>query len=193
MKNKLLLVLLVFCFLGFFSCDKKEIQQTQIATQEVIEIEDSAEVVKQKGISIGLENVVATGPLKAYFDLDYQPQNLEEEATDKKTKKIIEANSSDKPTTSVQPGIKDLSEYSIKYSEEKKVLKEAEKKEKIDEKLENDKSKAFIVEDWGPKRIESDNSNPSFYVIFSKPVKALSELGKEETTSDIMKIEPPLE
>ena len=51
MKNKLLLVLLVFCFLGFFSCDKKEIQQTQIATQEVIEIEDSAEVVKQKGIN----------------------------------------------------------------------------------------------------------------------------------------------
>ena len=193
MKNKLLLVLLGFCFLGFFSCDKKEIQQTQTETQEVIEIEEPAEVVKQKGISIGLENVVATGPLKAYFDLDYQPQNLEEEATDKKTKKIIEANSSDKPTTSVQPGIKDLSEYSIKYSEGKKVLKEVEKKEKIDENLENDKSKAFIVEEWGPKRIESDNSNPSFYVIFSKPVKALSELGKEETTSDIMKIEPPLD
>ena len=132
MKNKLLLVLLVFCFLGLISCDKKEIQQTQTATQEVIEIEDSAEEVKQKGISIGLENVIATGPLKAYFDLDYKPQSLEEE-TDKKTKKIIQANSSDKPTTSVQPGIKDLSEYSIKYSEEKKVLKEAEKKEKLDE------------------------------------------------------------
>ena len=72
MKKKLLLVLLGFCSLGFFSCDKKEIQQTQTETQEVIEIEEPAEVVKQKGLSIGLENVVATGPLKAYFDLDYQ-------------------------------------------------------------------------------------------------------------------------
>ena len=195
MKKRLIFVLFVLGLFCFFSCNKKEVKNdiNKIETEEEIQVEDTSyEVEKPEGTKIGADKIVSTGVLKEFFNLDYAPQSLEEEIEETQKKKTYEAKSTGKETTSVIPSIKNISEYSIKYSEEKKVIKEKEKKEPFTEELENDESVEFVIEDWGPKKIVASNKEPSLYVIFSKPVIPLSEIGVVQTESEVMKIEPPL-
>ena len=147
-----------------------------------------------KAIAVKAEGGTATyDSMLSFFKPDYTQQTpddiLEQEeqaaTTTKKSK-------NEKESTSVIPGIKKLSEYKNKYfSERKTFMTYSAKKEEIDD--EEFKGKILKVEDWGPKTsIVSEQQFPSFYVIFSQPVRSLSALDAPSDTSDIIQITPAL-
>ena len=146
-----------------------------------------------KTIAVKAEGGTATfDSMLSFFKPDYTPQapdeidtQTEEAASTKKSKK-------EKESTSVIQKIKSLSEYKIKYSKERKTfITYTPKQETVDD--EEFKGKALTVEDWGPKTsVVSEARFPSFYVIFSQPVRSLSALDAPSSTSEYVSITPQL-
>ena len=147
-----------------------------------------------KTLTVSTQGGTATyDSMLSFFKPDYTAQTpdditaVEEEAAGaaKKSKK-------EKESTSVIPAIRKLSEYKNKYSSERKIFNTyTPKKQEIeDEELKN---KTFTVEDWGPKNtVVSEAQFPTFYVIFSQPVRSLSALDAPSATSEYVSIIPPL-
>ena len=97
-------------------------------------------------------------------------------------------------TSSVIPPIRKLSDYKTQYFSQKKEIPSysVEKKEVSQEDNEL-AEKDFKVEDWGPQQtLVSEAEYPTFYVIFSQPVRALSALDQPSATSDILTITPAI-
>ena len=64
------------------------------------------------------------------------------------------------------PGIRKLSDYVTKYVTKKSALQDYKPN---DEAEEDDSTKEFFVEDWGPQgKIVAGENHPTFYVIFSR-------------------------
>ncbi len=147
-----------------------------------------------KTIAVKAENGTATfDSMLSFFKPDYStqtPDNInsgddENLTVEKKSKK-------EKESTSVIPKIRSLNEYKNKYSSERKeyVTYTPKTAEVEDEELKN---KPFTIEDWGPKTsVVSEAQFPSFYVIFSQPVRSLSALDAPSEKSDFVEITPQL-
>ena len=184
-----LLLALTTLLLPCLSCKNKNAAASATTADSSAKIKTSA----IKTIAVKAEGGTATfDSMLSFFKPDYTPQTpdeidnqAEETAAQKKSKK-------EKESTSVIQKIRNLSEYKIKYSKERKTfITYTPKQETIDD--EEFKGKALTVEDWGPKTsIVSEAKFPSFYVIFSQPVRSLTALDAPSSTSEYVSITPPL-
>ena len=147
-------------------------------------------------LSTDSTNHVDYDSVSQFFALDYTPEYpdslfAESAESQKKAKKDSKtsADAKDKSESYI-PGIRKLADYVTKYMTKKASLQDFKP---ADEPEEDDSSKEFYIEDWGPQgKIVAGENHPTFYVIFSRPVRSLQALDKPQTTSDIMSIEPPL-
>ena len=145
-----------------------------------------------------LENNVASfDSMTQFFKPDYAQetpeQNEETQSTSDSKNQGSKGKKNSKTTTSVIPGLRKLSEYLTSYSSEKKRIKLPETKKEVSQKEEDYSDRPLTVEDWGPKNsVVSEAANPSFYVIFSVPVRTLTSLDTAESAAAIMSIEPPI-
>lgn len=144
-----------------------------------------------------LENEVASfESMTNFFKPDYAtetPEQSEASADSTSKNEGAKGKKSSKPSTSFIPGIRKLSEYLTGYSSEKKRIKLPETKKTVSQKDEDYSDVDFVVLDWGPKAsIVSEAEKPSFYVIFSVPVRSLTSLDTAESAAAIMSIEPAI-
>ena len=148
-------------------------------------------------LNTNMSKLVDFDSVNKFFTLDFTPEypdtvfdnTKNQKDADKKGSKI----SADQNDTSEShiPGIRKLSDYVTKYVTKKASLQEYKPIDEPEE--EDDSTKEFFIEDWGPQgNIVGSENHPSFYVIFSRPARSLQALDKPQKTSDIMKIEPPL-
>ncbi len=152
-------------------------------------------------LSTDSSNLVDFSSLKLFFTLDFTPEypdSVFESSSPKESQKDAKKSSkssSDKSgkngkSESFIPGIRKLSDYITKYQTKKSELKNYKPEDIIEEDY---TPKEFFIEDWGPqKKIVAGENHPTFYVIFSAPVRSLQALDKPQTSSDIMTIDPPL-
>lgn len=142
-------------------------------------------------------NKVSYESMQKYFIPDYTPETPDV-IFDDNTSSGYSNNANQKHSDSVIPGLRDLKQYKTQYNTERKEipatpvieLTPEEAKESIP--TVDDKPVEFRIDDWGPYQIVSENENPTFYVSFSQPVKALTALGEPEKTSTVMSIEPEI-
>ena len=160
---------------------------------------EEAPVYKERNalkLSTDSSNYVDYDSVNKFFALDYTPEYPDSIFTDaaqnqkKSGKKALKNSDKNEESQSVIPGIRKLSDYVTKYVTKKASLQDYKPN---DEAEEDDITKQFFVEDWGPQgKIVGGENHPTFYVIFSRPVRSLQGLDKPQTTSDIMSIEPNL-
>ena len=103
---------------------------------------------------------------------------------------------------SVIPGVRALTAYKTSYtpqltaepdsqSEDSSGRETAQQTDTAVGTIDLPQSGALTVADWGPKgKIPAAVTSPSFYVVFSLPVKAIGALGKPETESPYLSISP---
>lgn len=195
MKKILILTLLALSVISFAGCkgkssDKKSKSDASHPSYLNYKERPTVDATMESG------DVISYSSMQGLFALDYTPEYpdsmyAEAEANDSKKKASKANGASSEKSESVIPGIRKLSDYVTKYLTSKPELKDY-KPEDVQEE-DDDPSKEFFVEDWGPQgKIVGTENHPTFYVIFSRPVHSLKALGKPETTSDIMTINPPL-
>ena len=131
-----------------------------------------------------------------FFTPDYTPYEPEPESTSGKVN-LSSPKTVGAKIESIIPGLRKLSEYKTKYNSKKSDFKipEVTKMAGADTfSSKGKKSKAeqpFTVANWGPQGvIPGDVRFPSFYVLFSEPVVALSSLNQQSDASEFLKIEP---
>ena len=145
-------------------------------------------------------NQVDYDSVNKFFTLDYTPEypdslfaeaaNNTKDSKDSKKKGSKKSADNTEKSESIIPGIRKLSDYITKYMTKKASLQDYKPN---DEAEEDDSTKEFFIEDWGPQgKIVAGENHPTFYVIFSRPARSLQALDKPQTTSDIMTIDPPL-
>lgn len=138
-------------------------------------------------------NQVDYDSVNQFFTLDYTPEypdSVFAEASQNSKKGKKQSANKDESSQSHIPGIRKLSDYVTKYVTQKASLQDYKPN---DEAEEDDSTKEFFVEDWGPQgKIVAGENHPTFYVIFSRPARSLQALDKPQTSSDIMTIDPPL-
>lgn len=195
MQKKLIFALVLLSAVIFFGCQKENNADVSVVKGK---IEKSSEK------SDGKNKALAYTP-DFNFDLlygDYDPgKSVQEDFGNESDGKAV-------VSESVVPGVRKLSEYITKYATARLSLSDMNsgKKEKTDEsktqasvsskkskKDKNASSNTFYIEEWGPQgEIVAESQNPSFYVIFSKPVKPLKALEEPTSTSEFLSIEPKL-
>ena len=157
--------------------------------------EEAPEYKERNSLKLNTDssNQVDYNSVNQFFTLDYTPEYPDSvfaasAENSKKSKK--QAADKNVKSESYIPGIRKLSDYVTKYMTKKANLQDYKPN---DEAEEDDSSKEFYIEDWGPQgKIVGGENHPSFYVIFSRPARSLQALDKPQTSSDIMSIEPPL-
>lgn len=144
-------------------------------------------------------NKVSYESLTKYFKPDYTPEEPDVDPDEIEASNSA-SDKSKKPSESVIPGLRDLSKYKTKYNPVREKIPEPPKPES------SETNKSFSgsadsdeeipidleVSDWGPYQINSENENPTFYVVFTKPVNALTSLAEPSSTSDVMTITPAI-
>lgn len=180
---KKLLPLLIITTLLFTSCGNKNEKNPQTAAPS------KAENYTPSVAATNTTGIASFKEIQSFFTPVFNaviPENSEEAAaapseSGKKSKDKSE---------SFIPGLRKLADYKIKYSTQKAVFHKSETKtENISD---ESSAETFFVEDWGPQMMVSESENPNIYVIFSQPVHKLAALEEPSSTSDVMKIEPPL-
>ena len=190
-------VALAFAFTIVFpsSCKKEKAEENKVASFNIKQKKSGGSNASYTSLTLKTENNRVTfASMTEFFKPDYTaeepdiPASNENTVQDKSSKKDKKG----KQTSSVIPAIKNLSEYKTQYFSQRKSIPSytAEKTEIEDEEL----SKVpFRVQDWGPQTsIVSEDAFPTFYVIFSQPVRALAALDKPSSTSDVVSISPAL-
>lgn len=178
-KFSFLLFILISCFICFGCKKNKQVEYIDESDQE-----------NKSALS-----VTYSGDVEALYNKDWSPEDFAKDLAEDISFELGEEGGF---SESVIPGIRKLSEYTTKYATKRsengvEAAKSNEKASKNKAKIKKDDTKAFFVEEWGPQEeIVSESDTPSFYVIFSKPAKALTALEKPSATSDYMKIEPKL-
>lgn len=86
-----------------------------------------------------------------------------------------------------------LKDYKTKYNTERKSYSDFNYSDDPDKVSPEGTEGELTVLDWGPKgSIVAENDYPTFYVVFSEPVRALSALEDTKDTSDVLEISPKL-
>lgn len=181
MKKVLWLIISLFSVV-LFSCgdsDKKNPKEPAVIVDESDLVSFETELTEDNVVSFeSLTSFLTPNYTKADNDSieEYEPVYESLEAGSGKSENVIQ-------------DIKKLSDYKIKYSSERKQMTTTEN---VKVEVEDDNpDEPFVVKDWGPKKnIVHENENPSFYVIFSKPVVALS--ANEQNGTSYFTISPSL-
>ena len=120
----------------------------------------------------------------AFFTPDYRPLTPEKPSIPQKIS--AQSNESNAKSMVIRTESIDPSSFTTKYYTEKK-------QPEITGSIKHDPNTKFVINDYGPKEVlPAEIRNPSFYVIFSKPVKPIAALGDPSETSEYMTIEPKL-
>lgn len=197
-KNRIVLLTFFVSLLTFGSCKKADAQgskshSSSLSTKAYSENKPEYKARNSIKLNTNTSNLVDFDSIRNFFTLDFTPEypdSVFEEAKTKTSQKKTSKKSADNKNTSVVPGIRKLSDYITKYTTKKASLPEYKP---VDEADEDDSTKEFFIEDWGPQgKIVAGENNPTFYVIFSRPARSLKALDEPETNSDIMQITPPL-
>lgn len=189
MKNilKYLTLFLAIPFL-FVGCNSKKDVNTNLANQKGENKLISDKLYDSNILYDNIEN-----EMNNLFTLDYTPLEPEVNSKSNKinTKKINQKTDSSEQSESFINKIRNLADYKTKYYTEKQKLPIVTNANSEDETIQDDKD--FTVVTWGPTSFDEDNiENPSFYVIFSKPVIELSSLQSKSKANNILEINPPL-
>ena len=125
-----------------------------------------------------------------FFTPDYTPYTPEPEQ--KRGKVVLNSpKTSGEKVESIIPGLRKLSEYKTSYNTKKSDLTIPEVTKMTEQGKNSSTNEPFTVADWGPKgSIPAEVRFPSFYVMFSEPVVALSSIGQQINGTDFVKIEP---
>ncbi|WP_294427765.1 alpha-2-macroglobulin [uncultured Treponema sp.] len=131
-----------------------------------------------------------------FFTPDYTPYEPESESVAGKVR-LSSPKAKGAKAESIEPGLRNLSEYKTSYSTKKSDFKYPEitrmSGDENESKKSSKKDEPFTIVDFGPRgAIPAEVRFPSFYVLFSEPVVALSSLGEVITKSEIMTIEPEI-
>lgn len=199
-KNRIVLFSICISILTLVSCKKSNAQTGKnLATTFKAKTysEENPEYIIRDSLKLNTDNsnLVDFDSVKKFFTLDFTPEYPDSLFTESKSKtslkkQVKKTSDKNEKNTSVIPGVRKLSDYITKYSTKKANLSEYKP---ADDAEEDDSTKEFFIEDWGPQeKIPGGESHPSFYVIFSRPVRSLQGLDKPQTTSDIMQITPAL-
>ena len=181
----------IFLLFTAVSCNKNKNKNQSAASTGI-----SKAAKERSPVQISLENNIASfDSMTKFFTPDYaneSPEVLnvagEKNDSSKKTGK-----KKTKESTSVIPQIRPLSEYKTAYSSERKKLELPLTTKKVTDSEDSKKDLPLKVEDWGPQQsLVAEARNPSFYVIFSKPVRALTSLDTAEDAAEVLTIEPAL-
>ncbi len=164
-------------------CSKKE-AATHSASQDGLS--PAIQIVKEDG-----EEYASFAAMEAVFTPDFSYKYVESDENEESQASDGGKKSSKKEKSeSAIPGIRELSKYKTKYSEKRQKMT-FPKVQEADEKI--DSTKPFVIEEYGPQgELVAEDKNPSFFVVFSQPVKSLGALGEPMTSCDLMKIEPAL-
>ena len=189
MKKQFLLILLGASLLfSFNSCKKEKVAEE--ARFNVSKLKTS----QRTPVSMTMNNnKVSYSSMSAFFKPDYTAEYPDEEEETAAQTKDNKKSKKTKESTSFIPALRKLEDYKIKYNSQKEKFAPVQTEKKISETDEDYSDQPFKVEDWGPKNsLVSEAKYPSFYVIFSQPVKALTALPAPSSTSDVVSISPPL-
>ena len=149
------------------------------------DFDSPVKIVKEDG-----EEYASFDAMKTVFNPDFSYKYVEEDEDEEAVQTEGKKSSKKEKSESAIPGIRELSKYKTKYSEKRQKMS-FPKIEEADEKI--DSSKPFVIEEYGPQgEVVAEDRNPSFFVVFSQPVKSLSALGEPMAECDAMKIEPAL-
>ncbi len=184
-----------FAFLSFtilLSCENKKSQNQVSSFENQNKISSSARKVNLKN----LENI-SYEELMDFFNPDFnfiEAENLSETSATKSSAKNQQESS--QSSQSIIPGLRKLSEYKTFYSTQKALTyaqnPQTENFAAQENEEDENSSKEFFIEDWGPKKIVSESENPTFYVIFSQATHRLSSLEEPSSSSEIMTISPKI-
>ena len=221
--NRLISFALVAGLLTFVSCKKADAQTGLSGSDKITDIksakandskastgsgipfnpdsysEDAPEYKERNALHLGTnsKNLVDFASVSQFFTLDYTPEypdslfaSAAQTQTSKTSKKSKSADDKEKSSESHIPGIRKLTDYVTKYMTNRTKLQDYKPADEVEE---DDSSKDFYIEDWGPQeKIVGGENHPSFYVVFSCAARSLQALDKPQTSSDIMTIEPSL-
>ncbi len=206
-KNSFIVLTIVVSILTFVSCEKSNKSDAAVSSvsspagyagtpfNSESYSEETPVYKERNALSLSTDdsNLVNYDSVNQFFTLDYTPEypdSLFNEVSQKSKNSDKTSASTTEKSESHIPGIRKLSDYVTKYMNNKASLPEYKPS---DEAEEDDSSKEFYIEDWGPQgQIVAGENHPSFYVIFSRPAVSLQALDKPQSTSDIMTITPPL-
>ena len=201
-KSRLFFFAAIIPFLTFGSCKKAGAESSINALGSKAELysEESPVYTERTSLQLSTDtsNLVDFDSVNKFFTLDYTPEypdsvfaenSLSTGNSKGSQDKASKASSQEKSESHI-PGIRKLSDYVTKYVTKKASLQDYKPADEIEE---DDSSREFYIEDWGPQqKIVAGENHPSFYVVFSCPARSLQALDKPQTTSDIMTIDPPL-
>ena len=169
---------------ALFSCNEKKSHKI-----EITELPPLSTIDEATG-----ERVFTAGN---FFTPDYTPYEPEPESVAGKLS-LSSPKAGGGKAENIVPGLRKLSDYKTSYNTKKSDFKIPEITKMSEEDSKGKKSakkdEPFTVSDWGPQgAIPAEVRYPSFYVLFSEPVVALSSLGQEANASDFVTIEPKIE
>ncbi|BDC94797.1 alpha-2-macroglobulin family protein [Treponema bryantii] len=194
-KSSFLFLAAVSAILTFGSCKKAQAQSSDsLMSKSDISSQGSPEYKERNSLNLNTDstNQVDYDSIKKFFTLDYTPEYPDSAFAPAEDSKKSKKKTADKTEESKSyiPGIRKLADYVTKYMTKKANLQDYKPNDELEE---DDNTKEFYIEDWGPQgKIVAGENHPSFYVIFSRPVRSLQALDKPQSTSDIMTIEPAL-
>lgn len=163
-------------------CSKKG---SGAASAKKTDFDSGIKIVKEDG-----GEYASFDAMKAVFEPDFSYKYVEDPKDEEAVQSEGKKSSKKEKSESAIPGIRELSKYKTKYSE-KRQKTSLPKIEEADEKI--DSSKPFVIEEYGPQgEVVAEDRNPSFFVVFSQPVKSLGALGEPMAECDEMKVEPAL-
>ncbi|MEE3434177.1 MAG: MG2 domain-containing protein [Treponema sp.] len=163
-------------------CSKKG---SGAASAKKTDFDSGIKIVKEDG-----GEYASFDAMKAVFEPDFSYKYVEDPEDEEAVQSEGKKSSKKEKSESAIPGIRELSKYKTKYSE-KRQKTSLPKIEEADEKI--DSSKPFVIEEYGPQgEVVAEDRNPSFFVVFSQPVKSLGALGEPMAECDEMKVEPAL-
>lgn len=180
-------VLLVTVCGLFFGCEK--------GTADSSADGSFALVVRQEGGTDGNteERVYDPG---TFFTPDYTPYAPEPENTPRRLTLNAPAPGGEK-ARGIVPGLRKLADYLTAYATKRTALARPEvtplAAADVPRSKNRNKDAPFTVADWGPRgTLPAEVRYPSFYVLFSEPVVALSALGTQSDKSAFFSIEPAI-
>ncbi len=193
-KNGVILFVAATLCLGLSLTGCKKDKGNQISAASTTGVKAKKTGERTSPLSVTMENNLVTfDSLTDFFKPDYTAEAPDsQEARENQTEKASKKDKKTKQSTSFIPAIKKLDEYKTKYFSQRKTIPSysAEKTDIDDPEL---AEKSFTVEDWGPRTsIVSEAEYPTFYVLFSQPVRALSAMSAPSSTSSVVSITPAL-
>ena len=168
---------------GAISCKKEQPNGAEEISLSVTPV--SAEVTEDRVFEPG-----------TFFTPDYTPYEPEPVREPGKLK-LASPKTTGEKIVSIVPGLRKLSDYLTAYRTSRAEYKLPQIKPLSSDETgaKSKKSKRadepFTVSDWGPQdAIPADVHYPSFYVLFSEPVVALTALGSQTDKSEYFSVEP---